>query len=159
MADGIDRILENHAKVVEEGFVREGDLRYKSYAVTTLRGGVGKSTLSFNLAYEMSRKHSVLIADLCAQRNLTENLMKGFEIDVTLLDALQPALLGAAFGDVPDDISYRTSSYCESFKGARHLISFLVMQSYLPFPRLFTSNFKLPTRKTIKQPSRTFLRY
>lgn len=119
MADGIDRILENHAKVVEEGYVREGDLKYNSYAVTTLRGGVGKSTLSFNLAYEMSRKHSLLIADLCAQRNLTENLMKGYEIDVTLLDALQPALLGAAFGDVPDDISYRTSSYCESFKGGK----------------------------------------
>lgn len=119
MASEIQKILDNHSKVVEEGFVHAGDLKYRSYAVTTLRGGVGKSTLTFNLAYEISRKHSLLVADLCAQRNLTENLMRGVQQDVTILDALQPALLGAAFGDVPDDISYRVSSYCDSFKGGK----------------------------------------
>ncbi|HHJ1578137.1 ParA family protein [Pseudomonas aeruginosa] len=120
MPDGIKTILENHSKVVEEGFVREGSLRYNSYAVTTLRGGVGKSTLTFNLAYEISRKHPLLISDLCAQRNLTENLMRGVDADVTILDALQPALLGAAFGDTPEDISYRASAYCDSFKGGKN---------------------------------------
>ena len=119
MTNGISMILENHAKVVEEGYVREGDLKYNSYAVTTLRGGVGKSTLSFNLAYEISRNHSLLIADLCAQRNLTENLMRGVTPEFSLLNALQPALLGAAFGEIPEDLSYRTSTYCDSFKAGR----------------------------------------
>ena len=119
MASDIQKILETHSKVVEEGFTHTGNLKYRSYAVTTLRGGVGKTSLTFNLAYEMSRKHTLLIADLCAQRNLTENLMRGVKQDVTILDALQPALLGAAFGVAPDDISYRVSNYCDAFKGGR----------------------------------------
>ena len=52
--DSVDKILDKHAKVVEKGFVAEGALRYKTYAISTLRGGVGKSTLAFNLAYEMA---------------------------------------------------------------------------------------------------------
>lgn len=40
-----------HRKVVEEGFTRNSrDLRYKTYPMTILRGGVGKSTMSFNLS-------------------------------------------------------------------------------------------------------------
>ena len=119
MATEIQKILDNHSRVVEEGYISTGDLKYRSYAVTTLRGGVGKSTLSFNLAFEISRKHSLLIADLCAQTNLTENILRGAEHRVDILRALQPALLGSAFGDVPDDISYKVSSYCDSFKGGK----------------------------------------
>ena len=119
MATEIQKILDTHASVVESGFQQSGGLKYRSYAVTTLRGGVGKSTLAFNLAYEISRVRSLLVADLCPQCNLSETLMRGIEPEVTVLKALQPVLLGPAFGDVPDDISYRVSQYCDSFKAGK----------------------------------------
>ena len=114
----LDKVLQNHAKVVEGGEIGPGGLRYRSYAISTLRGGVGKSTLAFNLAYEMATKRSLLIADLCAQCNLTETLMRQSP-DITVLRALQPVLLGPAFGEIPEDISYRVSHTCDSFKAQK----------------------------------------
>lgn len=118
-AKDLDKILENHLNVVEHGFTREGGLKHKSYAISTLRGGVGKSTLAFNIAYEMAGRRSLLVTDLCAQCNLTETLMRGESPDVTVLEALQPMLLGPAFGDTPSDLSYRISASCETFKARK----------------------------------------
>jgi cellulose biosynthesis protein BcsQ len=114
--NSLDKVLERHAAVVEDGYVNQGKLRYRSYAISTLRGGVGKSTLAFNLAYEMAGARPMLIADLCAQCNLTDTLMQGTPAEVTILDALQPRLLGPAFGDAPSDASYRVGSTCDAFK-------------------------------------------
>lgn len=115
----LDKVLETHQKVVEDGFVRKGKLRYRSYAISTLRGGVGKSTLAFNIAYELAARKPLLVADLCAQCNLTETLLREKAPEVTIVDALQPKLLGPAFGDTPADISYKASRYCDSFKGIK----------------------------------------
>lgn len=115
----LDKVLERHARVVDEGFTAQNGLRYRNYAISTLRGGVGKSTLAFNLAFEMAEQRSMLVADLCAQCNLTETLMRGVDPEVTILDALQPRLLGPAFGDPPSDASYRVSATCDAFKARK----------------------------------------
>lgn len=114
--DDLDRVLTIHKQVVEDGFTRSGTARYHRYAVTTLRGGVGKSTLSFNLAHELAKQRSLLVADLCAQCNMTETLMRDEDPEINIVHALQPVLLGPAFGTAPSDVSYRVSKYCDPFK-------------------------------------------
>lgn len=119
MATGLKRIISNHDQSLEDGFVSHIDFKRRSYAVSNLRGGIGKSTLSFNLAWLFTRSYSTLVADLCPQRNLTEAIMRGQSADVSIGAALRPKVLGPAFGDVPSDISYRISNLNDHFKGGK----------------------------------------
>jgi cellulose biosynthesis protein BcsQ len=116
MVTTVEKILENHTRIVEGEKPVLKLPKYRTYALSTLRGGVGKSTLAFNVSYELAANSSLLIADLCPQCNLTELLMRGEEPEVTILKALQPVLLGPAFGDAPRDISYKVSPHCDAFK-------------------------------------------
>src|SRR5262249_4148593 len=89
------------------------------YAVSNLRGGIGKTSLAFNLAYELSRKRSLLVADLCPQCNFTELIFRNHRPTVKITDALMPRIMGSAFGDEVDDISYMMSDKAEHFKGGK----------------------------------------
>lgn len=119
MADGLEKILDMHAQVIESGYMRDTGQNFKSYAISNLRGGVGKSSIAFNLAYELSRKHALLVTDVCPQCNMTEMLLGDFRPKVNIYDALKPVILGPAFGDPPEDLAYRISQYCADFKGGK----------------------------------------
>jgi chromosome partitioning protein len=116
---GLQKVLGTHQSVVLGDFLAPNGQNFNSYAVTNLRGGVGKSSVAFNLAFEMSRHYPTLFSDLCPQSNFTELLMGDEKPKVTIYDGLRPAILGSAFGDVPDDISYKVGQYCNSFKGGK----------------------------------------
>ncbi len=128
MADGLKKVLDMQARVIEEGYVREQPMPIdgggkkasrKCYVVSNLRGGVGKSSITFNLAFEISRRHTLLVADVCPQCNTTEILLGDFKPKTNVYSALQPAILGPAFGEVPEDLSYRVAQHCDPFKGGR----------------------------------------
>ena len=120
MSAGFEKIIGNHEASLSDAWVPTTNFKHETYAISNLRGGIGKSTLSFNLSYMFSRAERTLVTDVCPQRNLTESVMRGHDIDVTIADALRPKVLGAAFGEAPDDISYIISNLNENFKGGKN---------------------------------------
>lgn len=119
LSSDLDKVLEIHRKVVLEGYRRDTEPTSKCYAVSNLRGGVGKTSITFNLAYELSRSRAVLLADVCPQSNLTEVIMKAEKPKITIYNALQPRVLGPAFGEEAKDISFRVSQFSPSFAGGK----------------------------------------
>lgn len=117
---GMELILERHKALTVGTPPIPTSLGLKTYAVSNLRGGIGKTSLAFNLAYELSRRSSLLVGDVCPQCNLTELIFKSQRPQVKLTDALMPRVMGSAFGDELDDISYIMSDKAEHFKGGKN---------------------------------------
>ncbi|NTX09032.1 ParA family protein [Myxococcus sp. CA040A] len=136
MANGLEKILDRHAEVIETGFKQPKGQPFRSYAISNLRGGVGKSSIAFNLAYEISRKHSLLVADVCPQCNVTEMLFGDYRPKVNINNALQPMILGPAFGDQPEDISYKVSQHCDDFKGGKGAYAIAGHSELFAFPSM-----------------------
>lgn len=117
---GMQNILERHKGLTVGECPTPRSLGFKIYAISNLRGGIGKTSLAFNLSYELSRRTSLLVADVCPQCNLTELIFRSARPTVKLTDALMPRIMGSAFGDELDDISYIMSDKAEHFKGGKN---------------------------------------
>ncbi|WP_426342797.1 ParA family protein [Pseudoduganella sp. S-14] len=117
----LDYILKRHAAVLDGGRFPKPEHEYSRYAVSIFRGGIGKTTLAFNLAYEMSRHDSILVADVCPQRNLSE-LLLGEDLQTEgpdIYDALMPYVAAGMDVVEPGELGMRISQSCSSFRGGK----------------------------------------
>ena len=116
--EAIDAIIEKAGRIQNGEPVEPRSKKFNTYAVSNFRGGIGKSTLSFNLAYEISANYSTLLMDLCPQRNMTQSLL-GEDLqafDTTIYDALLGEITNTDKVDL-DDLIMMVSAGNKEFLG------------------------------------------
>lgn len=114
----LGKLLERFKIVAEGGEVERNSTKFTTYAITNFRGGIGKSTIAFNLAYEISRANRTLLLDLCPQSNFTQSLL-GDDADTTtttIYDALLSRVMAGTRTVEPDDLLVSVPPSCLSFK-------------------------------------------
>jgi len=114
-------ILSRHAAVLDGGTFPKPEQEFSRYAVSIFRGGIGKTTLAFNLAYEMSRNDSLLVADVCPQRNLSE-LLLGEDLQSSgpdIYDALIPYVAAGMDRVEAGELGMRISQSNQAFRGGK----------------------------------------
>jgi chromosome partitioning protein len=119
MENDLAKLLKQFKNVSEGKTVPRPEARFTTYAVSNFRGGIGKSTLAFNLAWEVSRTNRTLLMDLCPQRNLTQSLL-GDDANLnpnTIYDALLTHVQAGAPQVNIDDLVASVPPACPPFKG------------------------------------------
>ena len=115
--DRYDRILSGELKSIDV----LSNQNYKTYAITNFRGGIGKTTLSFNLAYSMCKKYMTLFLDMCPQQNFTSlflNSTKPYE-GQTIYDALMEKMMGSAWKADLHQLSLRVQDTNVEFQNGK----------------------------------------
>lgn len=136
--DRYDKILSGDLKKIELPENKE----FKTYSITNFRGGIGKTTLSFNLAYALCKKYMTLFIDMCPQQNFTSLLLnnpKPYDGN-TIYDALMEKMMGAAWQMQNKDISLRVQDSNSQFRDNGKTCYFIPGSSHLfLFPSQFYS--------------------
>jgi chromosome partitioning protein len=123
MKTPLEKLLVQFKSVAEGSAVPRRNGTFKTYAITNFRGGIGKSTLAFNLAWELSRKNKSLALDVCPQCNFSQSLL-GDDLssnDKTIYDALLPKVMAGTPEIERDDLLVSVPPYCTAFKGGAGL--------------------------------------
>lgn len=140
MRNAVDIVLERSQQVLGGIDLPARAETFHTYAVTNFRGGIGKSTLSFNLAYELSTQYRCLFLDTCSQRNFSQNIFGDqlHDFNKTLYDALITEMTNAGQFDLSDIVA-SIKSYCPPFLGTKS--SFMIPGSteLFLFPSLLYS--------------------
>ena len=113
----VNQIIERSQAVLSEGYVPARDRSFQTYAISNFRGGIGKSTLSFNLSFEIARQFRTLLLDTCSQRNFSQNLLGEdlYSSDKTIYDALIGEIAATSTVD-PEALLASVKASCPSFK-------------------------------------------
>lgn len=140
MENGIDVVIERSERVLAGENLPKRTKKFKIYAITNFRGGVGKSTLAFNIAYEISRKYQCLLLDSCPQRNFSQNIFHEhlIEFQKTLYDALISEITNTKMPEY-NELVEKVSPYCPSFQGGRSSYMIPGSSELFLFPSLLYS--------------------
>lgn len=119
MENQLEELLERFKTVVEGADVPRPKEKYETYAVSNFRGGIGKSTLAFNLAWEVSRTVKTLLLDTCPQCNFSQSLLGEdlAQYKHTIYDALLPGVMPGTPEIAPDELYVSVPPWCGSFQG------------------------------------------
>lgn len=141
MAGQLETLLERFKIVAEGGDVSRPKSNFKTYAISNFRGGIGKSTLAFNLAYEISRGQKTLLFDVCPQCNFTQSLLGDDvqQVTTTIYDALLPLVMAGTPKIDPDDLLISVPPSCPSFKGGSRVFLVPGSKELFLFPSLLYS--------------------
>jgi cellulose biosynthesis protein BcsQ len=146
----LNRVIERFAEILTGNDAETNQTKCTRYAVTNFRGGIGKSTLAFNLAYEITRGSSGLFLDLCSQRNLSQALL-GDDLNEqtdTVYDALLAKVANATPVDI-DDILVSVKPHCSAFKGGKEAYLIPGSSELFLFPSVLYG--QLATLATLQQ--------
>lgn len=115
----LGKLLERFRIVADGGEVPRPTGKFTTYAITNFRGGIGKSTLAFNLAWEVSRDRKTLLMDVCPQCNFTQSLLgeDAAMTTTTIYDALLPHVMAGIPEVNMDDLLVSVPPACQAFKG------------------------------------------
>jgi chromosome partitioning protein len=139
MAHDLSELLERFKKVAQGQAVPRPEKRFTTYAVTNFRGGIGKSTIAFNLAWEVSRKNKALLLDLCPQGNFTQALLGedlGTHSDYSIYDAILPYVQAGAPLVPTDDLLTSVPPHCPPFKSGAGAYAVAGSKELFLFPSL-----------------------
>jgi chromosome partitioning protein len=133
-------VLKRSADVLTGQQVPKRSKKFQTYAVTNFRGGIGKSTLAFNLAFEISRKHRLLLLDTCSQKNLSQAIF-GEQLKDQPTDLYRALIadITNTHGVDFNELVVRANPYCESFVGGSPLFMIPGSQELFLFPSLLYS--------------------
>jgi cellulose biosynthesis protein BcsQ len=136
MANDLDRLLEKFKLVAEGCNVPRSGSEHSIYAISIFRGGIGKSTLAFNLAWQVSRTANTLLADVCPQCNFTQSLLGDDVVSNSIYDALLPRVMAGTAEVNAADLLVSVPPTCTAFKYGKHVFTIPGSKELFLFPSL-----------------------
>lgn len=136
----VEEIMDRSQRVLNGGELYARSRTFNSYAVSNFRGGIGKTTLSFNLAYELAQHYRMLLLDTCSQRNFSQSLLGDniYNTQHSIYDVLVRQITNTSAIEA-DELLYAVRSSCNAFNSIKQTYLIPGSSSLYLYPSLLYS--------------------